>query len=160
MPALSLAIRLALLDTRLPKTTPVQIAESIQAASNTSASHDFTVDDDLTQARPLSCAKRLPIYTLVNFIGPHIVFDASAEEEAVVRAQLRIGVSENGNLVNIRTTGLRDPRSAIQGKEVNRGLTNSTVQQGIQEGCRVTALLFKEIAQHSHRPPSDIFSLL
>lgn len=92
--AVSLAVKGALFNTRLPKVT---------AALMDGGNVDLTLSED-----PFDCVRlqvdSIPILVTICKIGEHCVVDPSAEEEVCSSASLVVGVSvreENGNSKNL-----------------------------------------------------------
>lgn len=116
---LFLAVRTALLDTRIPHTRPVEIAnDTIDAAKNQSTSIktnpsgiDFEVFDNWssttlpwTKDEPLGP----PIAITLNVVNGPSTFafiDASAQEEQVADSCVHVIVSPTGKMVGIEKTG-------------------------------------------------------
>lgn len=145
LPAMSLAVRLALLDTRLPKTKPAETEEGVDAG-------DYDVDDDYGNAVPIKSAASLPLLTLVNFIGPNIIFDASQEEEAVLSGRYVVGVTEKGHVTSVRNLDVIEPREGTQGRGNERGVAQPEIKRGIQEGVDVTLSIFKHVRSYIEEP--------
>ncbi len=85
--AVSLAVKAALFNTRVPK---------VQAALMDGGTVDLTLSDD-----PYDCERlkidSVPLLVTICKIGEHCVVDPSAEEEACSSASLVVGVShQNG----------------------------------------------------------------
>ncbi|CCG82682.1 Exosome complex component rrp42 [Taphrina deformans PYCC 5710] len=145
LPAMSLAVRLALLDTRLPKTTPAASDEGFGAG-------EFDVDDDYGNAVPFKAAAHVPLLTLVNFVGPNILFDASQEEEAVLSGRYLVGVTESGKILSVQNLSSAEPREGIQGRKDDRGISQVQVSRGIQEALDVSLSIFKHVRSHIEEP--------
>ncbi|ORY87706.1 ribosomal protein S5 domain 2-type protein [Protomyces lactucae-debilis] len=108
-PACACAVRLALLDTRIPQTRlgagvagniegrdavmTLEETETTQATAPSQAQLDFTVDDDYDNAVPLLSAANIPLILLAGVIGPHVLFDCDAAEEQVLRARYLVSVA-------------------------------------------------------------------
>lgn len=152
VPAMSLAVRLALLDTRLPRTMPADSEEGLEAG-------DFDVDDDYSNARPLEEATNFPLLTIVNYVGPHILFDASEEEEAVMTGRALIGVLESGKIALVRHLDVAEAREGIQGRSDQRGLSVADVRRGAQEAVDVSLSVYKAVRTHIEEP-SNLFEVL
>lgn len=152
LPAMSLAIRLALLDTRLPLTTPSESDEGIGAG-------DYDVDDDFGNALVFRAAARLPLLTLVNHIGPNILFDASQEEEAIATSHYFVAVTEEGNVASVRNLEVVEPRDGIQDYKDKRGVTGDDAKRGMQEAVDVTLAILKQVRAYVEEP-LDLFEVL
>lgn len=149
---MSLAVRLALLDTRLPLTTASESEEGIGAG-------DFDVDDDYGNAVPIKSAAQIPILTLVNHVGPNILFDASYEEEAVLTGRYLVGVAESGKIYAVQNIDVNEAREGIQGRQDRLGLTIEEMRRGTQEGVDVSMAMFKQLRAHIEEPV-DLYEIL
>lgn len=149
---MSLAVRLAMLDTRLPLTIPSESEEGI-------GSGDFDVDDDFGNARPIKSSANLPLLTIINHIGTNIVFDASQEEEAIMTGRYLVSVTEAGNVSHLRNLETFEPREGVQGRQDQRGISEEDIQRGLQEGLDVSASIFKHVRAHIEEPV-NLFEVL
>ena len=126
--AASLALRLALLDTRLPLTTPVGLPEDDNVADNGNSGRiglgDFTVDDDFEHALPITSAQNVPILVLTNHCGPNTFFDASWEEEQVLTGRLAVAIVPQ---VDTTTTARTDPAT-----HAAKRATRTDIRQGLR----------------------------
>lgn len=145
LPAMSLAVRLALLDTRVPRTIQSDTEEAQHAG-------EYDVDDDYGNALPITAAAEFPLLTLVNFISQNILFDASLEEEAVLTGRHLLAVTEQGKLVFMRNLDVLEPREGIQGRDEERGVTLTKLSRGVQEGIDVTQSIYKHVRAHIEEP--------
>lgn len=152
VPAMSLALRLALLDTRLPKTIPSESAEGIGAG-------DFDVDDDYGSAQAIKAAAKLPLLTLVNHVGSNIIFDASPEEEAIVTSRYMVAVTEEGEILSMRNLDVREPRQGIQDTKDKHGVTRDEASRGLQEAVDVSLAVLKHVRAYIEEP-IDLFEVL
>lgn len=152
VPAMSLAIRLALLDTRVPRTTPSESQEGIGAG-------DFDVDDDYGSAVPIKAAARVPLLTLVNHIGPNIIFDASPEEEAIVTSRYIVAVTESGEVLSLRNLDVKEPRHGLQDAKDRHGMKSDESRRGLQEAIDVSLEIFRHLRTHVEEP-IDLFEVL
>jgi exosome complex component RRP42 len=95
--ALMMAVRAALADTRVPRTT-VQTLED--------GTMDFEVDDDVESAQPLAHVDRVPLCVTANKIGQGYVLDATLIEERCANARLHVSVNTEGQICATQKTGL------------------------------------------------------
>jgi exosome complex RNA-binding protein Rrp42 (RNase PH superfamily) len=157
-PACACAVRLAMLDTRIPKVNlgaglagNVEGKDSVMSLENQDdtqqgapslAQLDFTVDDDFDHAIPILSAAQIPLVVLAGVIGPHILFDCGAAEEQVLKARYLVSVSEKGEVVQLVSLGVKETRpgvlqSALGGvaKEEARRIAQTTAaieQRGLE----------------------------
>lgn len=97
--AVSLAVKGALFNTRLPK---------VAAAVMDGGAVDLTLSDDPFDVVKLN-VDTVPILITICKIGEHCIVDPSAEEEVCSSASLVVGVcrrGDNGYISNIRTSGV------------------------------------------------------
>ncbi|KAG4081194.1 hypothetical protein HA402_014642 [Bradysia odoriphaga] len=117
--AVSLAVKAALFNTRVPK---------VQAALMDGGTVDLTLSDD-----PYDCERlqidSVPLLVTICKIGEHCVVDPSAEEEACSSASLVVGVSNhNGKcgITNIRTNGAGSLHIDTVSRSIELGISAGT----------------------------------
>ena len=101
---ISIAVKAALWDTRIPKVTVLPAGEQEQ----TRGGPELEVSDDPFDSQPLvptSAADTVPICITLGRVGSKTIADASPEEEAVMSAQLSLGVSPAGNPCGVQKRG-------------------------------------------------------
>ncbi|BFZ57169.1 Exosome complex component rrp42 [Savitreella phatthalungensis] len=162
--AASLAARLALMNTRLPKTTAVgQDGQDGALDSAAGSSHvglgDFDVDDDFSHAVPILSANKVPLVLLVNHCGNNTFFDASFEEEHVLVGREAIGVvpSRPGSVAEkakfppricyLRSIGSQIAREGVQGlaADARHALTPLLLQRAMLEAIDVGSAILAAV---------------
>lgn len=96
----SLAVKAALFNTKIPKVSAVQVD---------GGNIELELSDDIHDCNRLSVA-RMPLLVTLCKIGDHSVVDPSAEEEECASAKLVVGVSyaeaaDEGFVTMLRTSG-------------------------------------------------------
>ncbi|KAJ1618090.1 ribosomal protein S5 domain 2-type protein [Pavlovales sp. CCMP2436] len=86
--ALAMAVAGALCDTRLPKVTPISVAQAGDHAM-------LELDEDITEYSQLDVT-RMPLYVTVALVGGQRVFDCTALEEACASATVSVACSADG----------------------------------------------------------------
>lgn len=94
--AISLAVKAAISDTRVPALTLVQ--------GEKDGDVDFEVDND-----PLACAplpqEQIPLCVSLTKVGNHYVMDSSEEEEQCMSARISVYVNEDGAICGVTKVG-------------------------------------------------------
>ncbi|BFZ59033.1 Exosome complex component rrp42 [Saitoella coloradoensis] len=112
LPALSLAVRLAMMTTRLPRVTLTSDidTEAAQVASTggtnvREAVIDLDIDDDWDAALPIPGVENLGVVSIANVVGRTVFFDAAPGEEEVCDARVAVAVGADGDVVGVRMFG-------------------------------------------------------
>jgi len=92
--ALSIGIKSALSDTRIPNLTVIGEGEE----------QDFEVSDDPYDSTPIDISN-VPLLITLNKIGNRFVVDATPEEEVCSDAHLLISINERGNCCSVQKRG-------------------------------------------------------
>jgi len=92
--ALSIAVKCALFDTKIPKLRLIGEGEEL----------DFEVSDDPEDALRLDVSN-VPLLITLNKIGDNFLVDASAEEECCCDGQLLVSVNEAGCICSTQQQG-------------------------------------------------------
>ncbi|ORZ30768.1 exosome complex exonuclease RRP42 [Catenaria anguillulae PL171] len=94
--ALFLAVKAALMTTRIPKHTVMQLDDE---------ELDYEVDSDPSSMWLIPGVEDAPLCVTVNKIGQRHVLDASAQEEHVASARLHVFTSSQGSVLHVHKTG-------------------------------------------------------
>ncbi|KAL7746591.1 hypothetical protein RI367_008118 [Sorochytrium milnesiophthora] len=89
--ALIMAIKAALMRTRVPRTTVVELGGD-------AGGMEFEIDDDVENMKLISGVDTLPLCTTVNKIGHRHIIDATPLEEMCSTAQMHIFTSPTGEV--------------------------------------------------------------
>ncbi|KAG5439071.1 hypothetical protein PCK2_000876 [Pneumocystis canis] len=141
LPALALAVRLALQTTKLPRIVIYPTCESIDANKVIPDinSEDFEVDYDLKNAVPVPDIEKVGVVIFVAHVGDNILYDLSSDEMAVVEGLLVVGVLENGQISYTR----RIHPSSIY-KISNHGLKRSMIKSMLEGAVKIGQELIKK----------------
>lgn len=103
LPALALAVRIALRTTRIPHSSlasvQVEARNQAQGTGTKLAAEDFEIDDDWAQAVPVACVEQYAsVIVLVAACGENCIIDPCAEELLVADAAFVVGVDARGKV--------------------------------------------------------------
>lgn len=115
---ITIAVRAALLDTLIPKTTIEEV----------DGSYDFEIGDE--EICSLKGAKDVPISITINQLGSSNVIDASIIEEECASARLFVMVSADGKLCGMQKSGngIIEPKLLIEMVENARKIGEKRLQ--------------------------------
>ncbi|QSL64039.1 hypothetical protein MERGE_000194 [Pneumocystis wakefieldiae] len=104
LPALALAVYLALQTARLPHIVAHIAPEHINSGENIQniGSGEFEVDYDLKNSVPIPDIEKVGVVIFVGNVGENILYDLSGDEMAVTDGLLAVGVLQNGQIAYTR----------------------------------------------------------
>eukprot|EP01046_Picozoa_sp_COSAG06_P008997 COSAG06_NODE_462_length_15394_cov_16.361164_5_plen_197_part_00 len=107
---IGIAVKSALCDTRIPKVTVLEHSEEGRRGGAELEVSDDPFDSTVLVPPPAAGAEpsaddALPLCITLSRVGSRTIADASQDEEAVMSAQLSVGVSPSGNLCGIQKRG-------------------------------------------------------
>lgn len=142
LPALALAVRLALQTTKLPHIIAHIAPGSIDTdkIAQDIGSGDFEVDYDLKNGVPIPDIEKVGVIIFVGNVGDNIFYDLSWDEIAVADGILAVGVLKDGQI-----TYTRRIHASSNYKTSNYGLKSSIIKSML-EGA---ANMGKELIQKS-----------
>ena len=116
---IGIAVKSALCDTRIPKVTVLEHSEEGRRGGAELEVSDDPFDSTVLVPPPAAGAEpsaddALPLCITLSRVGSRTIADASQDEEAVMSAQLSVGVSPSGNLCGIG--GGCSPRHQLAGQ--------------------------------------------
>ncbi|KAG5520140.1 hypothetical protein PMAC_001216 [Pneumocystis sp. 'macacae'] len=142
LPALALAVRLALQTTKLPNILPHIAPESINVDKNSQefGSGDFEIDYDLKNSVPIPDIEKVGVVIFVANVGDNIFYDLSRDEIAVVDGLLAVCVLKDGQI-----TYTRRIHTSSNYKISNYGLKHSIIKSMLEGAANIG----KELIQKS-----------
>ncbi|EEB09600.1 exosome subunit Rrp42 [Schizosaccharomyces japonicus yFS275] len=101
--ALSLATRLALLCTRIPRISTPDVSEDIIGSSKYEPSEEFDADPDWDHALPLQGLDAMSVIVAASVVDQVVLIDPTPEEASVSQATYAVAVQPSGNIAYTRS---------------------------------------------------------
>lgn len=139
LPALALAVHLALQTAKLPRIIPHVAPESIDSNKVTQdiGSGDFEVDYDLKNSVPIPDIEKVGVIIFVGNVGENILYDLRSDEIAVVEGLFAVGVLQNGQITYTR-------RIYTPGTGKTSGLKRSIIEKMLKGASTIGKELIKK----------------
>ncbi|KAG4301855.1 hypothetical protein PCANB_002191 [Pneumocystis canis] len=158
LPALALAVRLALQTTKLPRIISYPVCESINVDKVTKNidSEEFEVDYDLKNGMPVPDIEKVGVVIFVANVGDNILYDLSSDEMAVVEGLLAVGVLENGQISYTRRI---HPSSTYKtfNQNLKRSIIKSMLEGAIKMGKELIKKSEEDIIHHANNDQMNFF---